>query len=73
MSWFKKKEQRMKVSAIDNASARVEIEARSDAKKEAVEQAREASKQLNTLLVENGFTIKIYLAAGGTKHKVRKK
>lgn len=43
----------------------VEIIANEEAKKEVIEQAKSASNQLNELLVQNGFTIKIYLAAGG--------
>ena len=45
----------------------VEIIANEEAKKEVIEKAKQASSQLNELLVQNGFTIKIYLAAGG-KH-----
>lgn len=43
----------------------VEIIANEEAKKEVIEQAKSASNQLNQLLVQNGFTIKIYVAAGG--------
>ncbi len=42
----------------------VEIIANDTAKKEVIEQAKKASNKLNELLVQNGFTIKIYLAAG---------
>lgn len=45
----------------------VEIIANQEAKKEVIEKAKKASSDLNELLVQNGFTIKIYLAAGG-KH-----
>lgn len=50
----------------------VEIIANEEAKKEVIEQAKSASNQLNELLVQNGFTIKIYLAAHSpqTKKKV---
>lgn len=50
----------------------VEIIANEEAKKEVIEKAKQASSQLNELLVQNGFTIKIYLAAGG-KHPNAKK
>ena len=43
----------------------VEIIANEKAKDEVIEKAKQASNQLNELLVQNGFTIKIYLAAGG--------
>lgn len=71
MGWFSKKQKDVPVSA-KTREAIVEIEASKDARREAVIQAKEASKQLNTLLVENGFTLKIYLATGG-KHKGKTK
>ena len=43
----------------------VQIIANQEAQKEVIEKAKVASNQLNELLVQNGFTIKIYLAAGG--------
>lgn len=43
----------------------VEIIANENSKKEVIEEAKNASNKLNDLLVQNGFTIKIYLAAGG--------
>ena len=43
----------------------VEIIANEEAKREVIEKAKKASSNLNELLVQNGFTIKIYLAAGG--------
>lgn len=45
------------------ASSRIEVEIDKSASKEAVDKAKSASKHLNSLLVENGFTLKIYLAA----------
>jgi len=47
------------------ASSRVEVELAKGANKEAVQKANEANQHLNELLVKNGFTLKIYLAAGG--------
>jgi hypothetical protein len=43
----------------------IEIVANQEAQKEVIEKAKKASSELNQLLVQNGFTIKIYLAAGG--------
>lgn len=52
------------------ATSRVEVELEKDATNEAVAKAKETNKHLNDLLVENGFTLKIYLAAGGkVQHK----
>lgn len=46
-------------------TSRVEVELHKAATAEAAEKAKEANQHLNDLLVENGFTLKIYLAAGG--------
>lgn len=45
--------------------SRIEIEVHKHANKEAAETAKRTSKDLNQLLVENGFTLKLYLAATG--------
>lgn len=47
----------------------IEVIANQEAKKEVVEKAKQASSDLNRLLVQNGFTIKIYLAAQGPSVK----
>lgn len=47
----------------------VEIIANEKAKDEVIEQAKTATDNLNTLLVQNGFTIKIYLAAHSPQPK----
>jgi len=55
--------------------SRIEIEVHKTANKEAAEKAKRTSKDLNELLVENGFTLKLYMAAGGKpprKKRVRK-
>lgn len=50
--------------------SRVEVELHKDASREAAAKAKEANQHLNELLVANGFTLKIYLAAGGQlRHK----
>lgn len=66
--WFFNKSKKAQREDVAQAAV-IEIEAHKDAQKEAVTIARNASKQLNTLLVNNGFTLKIYLAAGGTHPK----
>lgn len=58
MAVFKKKV----TQADDN---RVEIMAHKNATAEAVQKAKNANQHLNELLLNNGFTLKIYLAAGG--------
>lgn len=46
-------------------TSRVEIELSKDANKDAAEKAKQVNAHVNDLLVQNGFTLKIYLAAGG--------
>ena len=51
------------------ATSRVEVELHKSASEGAAQKAKETNKHLNDLLVENGFTLKIYLAAGGHQPK----
>lgn len=44
----------------------VEVEPHQQARQEVVEKTKKVNEHLKELLVENGFTIKIYLAAGGS-------
>lgn len=75
MLWFKKK--KIDPSAVFTLQpgitvadqSRVEVELHKEASKEAKTEVDEANKKLNKLLVENGFTLKIYLAAGGQHPK----
>jgi hypothetical protein len=68
MSWFKRKtEVKLTPAPVDQVT--FEIETHKEAKTEAVKEAKEASEKLNQLLVDNGFTLKIYLATGGKVHK----
>lgn len=71
MSWFKRKKPVEDIHVEPPASSRVEVELHKNATKEAADKAKEANKHLNDLLVENGFTLKIYLATGGN-HTGRK-
>lgn len=67
MAWFKRKKKE-DIIVQPPASSRVEVELHKTASREATEKAKEANAHLNDLLVENGFTLKIYLAAGGRHH-----
>lgn len=51
----------------------IEIVAHQDAKKEIIEEAKAVNAKLKQLLVENGFHVRIYLAAGHTPTKVKEK
>lgn len=50
-------------------ASRVEVELHKNANQEAVEKAKKANEHLSDLLAANGFTLKIYLAAGGRPPK----
>lgn len=79
MNFFKRKNRTEQAPETADAAvdvrrhATVEIEASKEASEEAFERARKANKQLNDLLVENGFTIKIFIAAGGQPPKKKRK
>lgn len=71
--WFKKTKtpvQDTSAKIIANHKATIEIVAHKEAKDAVVRETKEANEKLNRLLVDNGFTLKIYLAAGG-KHPVK--
>jgi hypothetical protein len=64
MLWFNRK----KIPHGETEAAhdsRVEVVVNQSAAKEVVEEAKAVNDRLNKLLVENGFTLKIFLAAGG--------
>lgn len=68
MGLFKRK-QKEDLNIQPPADSRVEVELHKAASKEAVEKANAANQHLNDLLIANGFTLKIYLAAGGQVHQ----
>lgn len=51
--------------AIETAS-KIQVVAHKNATKNQIEEVKRANDQLNGVLARNGFTIKIYLAAGGS-------
>lgn len=65
MSWFKKKKPGVEITRSEDHENRVEVVVHKNATHDAVVKAEEANETLNQLLIENGFTLKIYLAAGG--------
>lgn len=64
MSWFRRRADKDAAHAI-RQDAIIEIVANKAAKQEVIAEAKEANAKLNKLLIENGFTLKIFLAAGG--------
>lgn len=74
MWWFKSKhptqvEQQQQEIA---ETAAVEVVAHKKATKEQIDKVKGINDNLNQVLEENGFTIKIFLAAGGD-HSIKKK
>ena len=68
MAWFKKQKEQEQMAN----DSRVEVVAHKLATKQVVNEAKVANEQLKNLLENNGFTIKIFLAAGGkTKRNVK--
>lgn len=72
MKWFKRKGKEAPIVVQPAVSSRVEIELHKSASEDAAKKADQTNEHLKDLLVENGFTLKIYLAAGG-KHQKGKK
>lgn len=62
MFWFKRKEYKQPEEIQSDI---VELEAAKKAQIRAFDEAEKEVKKLNRLLVENGFTPKIYIATGG--------
>lgn len=70
MAWFNRNKL-PKGDTEQQHDHRVEVVVHQNAAKEVVDEAKSVNEQLNKLLLDNGFTLKIYLAAGGkTKKKV---
>jgi len=67
-----KKEASTSISVIPPAESRVEIELHKGATEQAAAKADEVNQHVKDLLVNNGFTLKIYLAAGGRQPKSNK-
>jgi hypothetical protein len=64
MAWFNRnKSPKGETEAAHDS--RVEVVVHKEAAKDAVQEAKAVNKHLNKLLEQNGFTIKIFLAAGG--------
>lgn len=49
-----------------------EIRAHRIAKQRVIREAHDTGEQLNKMLIENGFTLKLYLAAGGQHPRSQK-
>lgn len=69
MSWFNRKPKVEPIVVTPPATSRVEIELHKNASEQAARKADQTNEHLKDLLVENGFTLKIYLAAGGHQPK----
>lgn len=69
MAWFNRNKT-PKGDTEESHDHRVEVVVNQNATKEFVDEAKAVNAQLNRLLLDNGFTLKIYLAAGG---KIKKR
>ncbi len=65
MGLFKRKAKPEPIVVTPPATSRVEVELHKNASEAAAQKAIEVNQHLKDLYVENGFTLKIYLAAGG--------
>lgn len=69
MGWFKRKKQEAPPVVITPPpTSRVEIELHKGASEDAAKKAEQVNQHVKDLLVENGFTLKIALAAGAQIH-----
>lgn len=69
---FNRKPRETPVVIAPPATSRVEVEVHKGASEEAAKKADAVNQHVKELLVENGFTLKIYLAAGGQLHQKKK-
>lgn len=69
---FNRKPKPSPIVVTPPATSRVEVELHKNASVDAARKAADTNQHLNDLLVENGFTLKIYLAAGGQLHQKNK-
>lgn len=71
MNWFKRTPRQAPIVIEPPATSRVEVELHKGASEEAAKKADEVNQHVKDLLIDNGVTVKIYLAAGGkTKKRV---
>jgi hypothetical protein len=67
---FRKKKSDTPVSPIpQEVRTKVEVVAHQEATKQQIDEVKQINQMLNKQFVENGFTIKIFIAAGGRDKK----
>lgn len=71
MGWFSNIKPSKKIESLDLEDSKIEIRAHKRATKKQVEKVKQANSVLNDLFIDNNFTLKIFLAAGGS-HGARK-
>lgn len=72
MGWFTKRSDVIADVKQSRDESRVEIITHKKATKATIDETKRVNSQLNRLLAKNGFTLKIYLASGGS-HLTRKR
>jgi hypothetical protein len=65
MGFFKRSQKQEPIVVHPPRQSRVEVEVAKGASAEAAQKAKEINAHVKDLLVGNGFTLKIYIAAGG--------
>lgn len=63
MKWLRRKPKE-DITIKPSVANRVEVELHKSANREAADKAKDVNAHLKDLLQQNGFTLKIYLAAG---------
>lgn len=71
MAWFNRNKTPTGETEVSH-DHRVEVVVHQNATQEVVKEAKDVNDQLNRLLLENGFTLRIYLARGGKSHQQAK-
>lgn len=73
MRWFGRKQSESNKVAVEVANeSKVEVIAHKRATKKVINRTKQVNELLNDLLVENGFTFKIFLASGGNQIRHKK-
>lgn len=69
MSWFHRKQHKSPIILTPPPTSRVEVELHKGASEDAAKKADAVNQHIKELLVNNGFTLKIALAAGAQLHQ----
>lgn len=71
MSWFNRKKKVETPTTVQAAPPPIEVVAHKNASAKQVKMVEEANKKLNEVFERNHFTVKLYVATGGTPPKAK--